>query len=381
MRRRVVRAKVIDRAGEAVAEQRRPHPVDDHPVQELGLQHECRQRLAAVAVFDEPRRRHFAAVDEPRRGGFGPSVPSGIKDDRVLRVAGLTGEVLIDQLGVIDVHLVSVEPTQPAGLAEERIELPERLLLPLVERVVVTLGALDLLPQKDPGRAAGRQRRVLVVDLADQKVHRTVEPVGPRLGGPGGGDQLMDQFVVRFVPGHRVPEVFQHAVAVGQVASVAPAGTTDQQVRPIRRPVLGVFGGVPRIVQQRLDQPLAFVIRAVDLERGQFLDSRDASDQVEVHPAAPHRIVDLVGRFDLVIVPGLFDRGVDPRNNLRVLGRQRGGGQGGGGRENEREETHQTKEKRRATVERPSPSIVPAGGAAPRRCEPWRSWEVWEEGE
>ena len=49
---------------------------------------------------------------------------------------------MINVVGSVD------EPAQRAGLSEERVELPELLLLPLIERMIVTLCALNLLAEE-----------------------------------------------------------------------------------------------------------------------------------------------------------------------------------------------------------------------------------------
>ncbi len=65
-------------------------------------------------------------------------------------------------------------------MAEEGVEFPELLLLPVVERMVVALGALHLQAEE---HASGRRSRlgpVLRVHFVNQKVDRAVEPFGTR---------------------------------------------------------------------------------------------------------------------------------------------------------------------------------------------------------
>ena len=83
---------------------------------------------------------------------------------------------------MIDVTRSVDKTTKRSCLTKERIELPELLLLPLIERMVVALRALNLQPQKDAAGAAGREHPFFVIDLVDQKVHRAVEVRLARLG-------------------------------------------------------------------------------------------------------------------------------------------------------------------------------------------------------
>ena len=104
-------------------------------------------------------------------------------------------------LAMIDVIGPVHKAAQGSGLAEERIELPKHLLLPLVKRVIVTLRALHLLAEEDSGRATGRQDAFFRVNFVDQEIDSTVEILGSRFGGTSGGHQFVDQSVVRLVAG------------------------------------------------------------------------------------------------------------------------------------------------------------------------------------
>ena len=60
-------------------------------------------------------------------------------------------------------------------LSEEAVELPELILFPVVERMVVALSALNLHPHEQPSRL-GRHlcAVVLILHLSEQKIGRTV---------------------------------------------------------------------------------------------------------------------------------------------------------------------------------------------------------------
>ena len=60
----------------------------------------------------------------------------------------------------------------------------------------------------------------------------------------GGGQQFLDQDVVRFVFLHRRDEIRGHAFAVGGVVLVHAARTTDQRPGPEVGPVPGVFRAI-----------------------------------------------------------------------------------------------------------------------------------------
>ena len=81
----------------------------------------------------------------------------------------LAGKVFVDQFGVIDISRAADESAQRSGLPKERIELPELLLLPIVEWMIVALSALHLQAQKDSGCLC-RRLRCLVVQLVGQKL-------------------------------------------------------------------------------------------------------------------------------------------------------------------------------------------------------------------
>ena len=62
-----------------------------------------------------------------------------------------------------------------ARLSEEAVELPELVLLPIVERVVVALRALNLHAKEQPSRLGGHLNAVvLILHLRQQEVHSPV---------------------------------------------------------------------------------------------------------------------------------------------------------------------------------------------------------------
>ncbi len=68
MRRRIVRSEVVNRLGESVTQELRPHAIDDHLVQKLALQHQPAKLLATIDVADIPADFDRRAVGEDRIG-------------------------------------------------------------------------------------------------------------------------------------------------------------------------------------------------------------------------------------------------------------------------------------------------------------------------
>jgi hypothetical protein len=82
---------------------------------------------------------------------------------------------LIYQFRSLDLATPFDESAQGSRLAEEGVHLPKLLLLPIIERVVVTLRALNLQSQENASGGGRRQRSVFVIHFHDQKVHGAVE--------------------------------------------------------------------------------------------------------------------------------------------------------------------------------------------------------------
>ena len=151
---------------------------------------------------------------------------------------------------------------------EERVDPPEIALLPVVRRVVVALGALDLLAEEQPRRPRG-QRNGVEFEVGQDVIDRPV-----LLVRAGRRDQLMDDLV----PGPIGRELLSQPARQGGAVNHPPlVAAADQQDRPLGGEILGEIG----MVEQVLDQlsPLVAFPRAQ--ERPGLLDVGDPAQQVE----------------------------------------------------------------------------------------------------
>ena len=166
---RVVRAEVIDRIDEAPAQEVGPHPVDERLGQALVLG--VGDQLAQLGPADDIRPlADLAAVEEPRERRFRPCPLRRSNRDVTRRSARRSSSVwsyasrpVASACG----HVLGLHPL------EERVDPPEIDLLPVVRRVVVALGALDLLAEEQPGRARG-QRDGVELEVGQDVIDRPV---------------------------------------------------------------------------------------------------------------------------------------------------------------------------------------------------------------
>ena len=119
----------------------------------------CRSALRSVAS-DQP-----GAVGKP-----GPEPPQPAQRLTARHPSGLGSNVC--QLGQRPHVVVDGGHGQRPGLPEKGIHFPVLLLLPIIEWMIVTLGALNLQTKKQPRGRSRRQRRVFFVNLVDQVVDR-----------------------------------------------------------------------------------------------------------------------------------------------------------------------------------------------------------------
>ena len=132
-------------------------------------------------------------------------------------------------------------------LAQVSVDAPEVILLDVVlERMVVALGALDLGAEED-ARDARRDRHHLELALFGlARGRRALADVGQdKVGGAvlailaAGGDQLLDDLVVRLVLGELILQPFLH---LGVIESAAEdAGAPEQPVGPVVGPVARIL--------------------------------------------------------------------------------------------------------------------------------------------
>ena len=223
----------------------------------------------------------------------------------------LSREILIDQFDVVDVVGPSHKAAQSPRLTEERIELPKLLLLPLIERMVMALRALNLQPQENLRYRRRCLHPVLLVDLHRQEVRRTVEVLRTGLGRACRGDQLMDHRVVRLVARKTVSQVLLHPLATRQRSLFHSPVATDQDIGPYGRPMVRVLLGV-LIVLQEPSQQIQFAIQRLVLhEHRHLFETRYAPYHIQIDPTAPLQIVFEGRRTHPCIGPTGLDRLID----------------------------------------------------------------------
>src|SRR5262249_48474871 len=137
-----------ERLGECVTQKVMPHPIGDRAVQVLRVRDEPAQFCAAIALAEVAAALDLCAINEHGIGRLQQAVPQLVEQDRLLRVVILAGEVLIYELHRFNIAAALLELAEGPRLPEEGVELPELLLLPFVERMVVALRALHLQAQE-----------------------------------------------------------------------------------------------------------------------------------------------------------------------------------------------------------------------------------------
>ncbi len=230
---------------------------------------------AAIDVFDIAAFAfQMRAVDEHRVGDFRQSVAQLVKQHGLLGPIVLAGEILIDQLDRLDLAAFFESPQGPR-LAEERVHLPELVLLPVVERMVVALRALHLQAQEDL-RGLGRGLHAVFLQVAGQEIDEPVEPVLARLADALGRDQLVDQFVVGHVALNALAQRLLQALAIDQRTALGAAAAANQQVGPQRGPIAGVLFDI-LVAQQTADQARFAPLRGLVGEALQLVDRGNAA--------------------------------------------------------------------------------------------------------
>ena len=187
---------------------------------------------------------------------------------------------------------------QRLRLSEEGVELPELILLPLVERVVVALRALHLEPEEDL-RGLGGGLDAVLVEFAREEIGSAVEPLLPRLVDAGGGDEIGDEPIVGDILGERTAQPLPHATPVDVVVFHAP---TDEHGRPDISPIAGILvNGV--IAEKPADEVGPLDRGTVGHEVFELPDRRDPADDIEMDPAAPFLIGRRFRRLELGVGP------------------------------------------------------------------------------
>ena len=266
------------------------------------------------------------SVNERRVSGFRQSVAQLVKQRRFVRIAVFAVEVLVDQIDRLEI--AATAQRHGPRLPEEGVHLPELVLLPLIERVIVALRALDLQAEKHLGRL-GRGLHAVFVEAAGQKIHEPVEVLFARLADALGLDQLLHQPVVGHVALQGPAERLLQALAVHQRPWVGAAGAADENIGPQRGPIAGVLLDV-LVAQQSGDEPLLAVVGRFVQVAFQLRDRGHAAQHVEVSAAAPLFVGGRGRGFEPVGLPMVADVPVDQRN-LREGGFARRTSAGGEG--------------------------------------------------
>ncbi len=210
--------------------------------------------------------------------------------------------------GIVQVGHVVLAPRK------EGSELVKLLPFPLVERVVVTLGALDADPHEQPGGLRCQQRWLVLIGQHEVVLSRLLAPVVLVLllflvADRHSRDQLGDDRIPGGpffeLPGQPVFQSFW----VGTVS--VRRGLEEDHVLPVPRPFSGVRLGRQKLV----DQPRAFRGRGVGDEFADFGTRRRAADEVEVHAANESFVVDQRG-IGPVATNAVFQRTVEVQRGV-----------------------------------------------------------------
>jgi hypothetical protein len=177
-------------------------------------------------------------------------------------------------------------------------EFVELVLRPLVERVVVALGAADLRAEEHPdGVVDVGQRHPLVAELeADRGVLPELAVGREHLADPG-----VVRLVLRDRPLHPVEIGLEEEVLLGSLAEPEDVGPEVVGVAD----VVGAF-------EQRLDQvvPLRRRLRVEKLHR--LVERGNPAAELQVDPADELAVVERITAGDLVLLPVLLEQRVDP---------------------------------------------------------------------
>ena len=251
--------------------------------------------------------------------GFGTRIDFGIVEDRIgdLHLAAAFLEehrsreiarnefrVIVDLPPACRVEFAMIDPSR---LSQKAVDLPELVLFPLIERMVVALGALHLDAHEQARRLGGRLDGFVVVDhLGQQVIHRAV-----LVGAPFRGHQVVHNFVPRAVLGECLAEEPLHGGAIDEADLLA----ADRQVRPEGRPVADVSGAVEQLIDESGPLGRVFVpVKAFDLVPG-----RDMSHEIQMDATKPLFVVRLGRGLQLVVDPTLADLLIDEGHD-RIAG-------------------------------------------------------------
>src|SRR5690606_36932851 len=160
------------------------------------------------------------------------------------------------------------------GLPQEAVDFPELILLPLIERVVMTLSTLHLLPEENPRQIRSRFDVILFASLIplklrEKEVHRTVF-----FEVPFCCDQIVNDLVPGTVSGEGLTKEFLHPDAAGLLRVVA----ADEDVGPDFRKIPDII----RVSQQLVDELRPLVRLRIRQKCLNGICCWDVSDNVEI---------------------------------------------------------------------------------------------------
>ena len=293
---------VADAGRHRSPEQLRPHRLE-------------RLRVVILVVVRQFQRRGVVAhrggvgLDElHERPGLLPLRVAGLFDERAHR----KGRHRLRFFARLPGPQRPAEPRPRAG--REGRQLVKLVLRPVVERVIVALGAADLRAQQHAdGVVHVGQRHAVVAEL---------EADGGILPEAAvGGEHLVHPLVVRFVGADRVLDPgevgLEHQVPLG------PLGEPED-VGPVVVEVADVVG----TRQQPLDDGVALAGRGVAKKRHRLLVGRDPAGELEVDTANELGVVEGRRRLDTVLPPAGGEMRVD-RGGLRLHAAAAVGGDAG----------------------------------------------------
>ena len=181
---------------------------------------------------------------------------------------------------------------------KEGVDAPEVDLLPLVGRVVVTLGALNLLTKEKSRRTRGEGDRV-EFKVGEDVINRPILLVGTRRR-----HQLVDDFVPRPIGVELLSKPARQRWAIDHAALVLAA---DQEDGPLRRGILGVVG----MIEEVLDQFSPLIALTRNQERPRLLHVRDSTQKVEICASQEFIVRRRLRGFDSRLGPSFFDQLID----------------------------------------------------------------------
>jgi hypothetical protein len=297
MRYRDMSADIVNRIGESKSEEMSP--------QAINVGHGNHRSFAS----GHQTGKFFATIGRLIRINFGPEIGgiSNLHQAASFFKVDRSRKIPFDNFRIVVNHPASLL-VKPAMinfrcLSEETVELPELILFPVVEWMVMALSTLNLHPHEQPGRL-GRHLGavVLILHLSQQEIRRTVFFVMTF-----GRHEIRHNVLPGAVFAECLTEELLHPFATDATRGLL----SNTKIGPDRGPV----PSVTRIVEQSFDQfgSLGFVF--VRQKFFNVFHGGNVTDNVEIHPAHPLGVIGHRGRLNLVVFPGLANLRIDLLND------------------------------------------------------------------